>query len=472
MGHDTGRTRKPIEDLSKRQLEVLELLAKGLTNEELAGVLGISSATVRTHVTAILARLEVTNRTEAATTYVTWSAAPTRVTTMLGRPAIAVLPLVALDGDQRTRAVGGAIGNDLSDLFARWCWFPVIAHAGAISARTPDLSILELGERLGASFLVNGALRRSSSSWRLSIRIDSAATGHCMWNDHYDFPDDELFAVQDSICEAIVTASYPMLIAYSQARLRRVPNPHDLQAWELAHEGMQLYARREATTNITAQSLIRVALEREPDLMLAHFGLGLASYDDVLNQWRARLPAREHLQACAERCITLAPHAAEGYYLLGRYYQTLGDHSLAVRALEGALRRNPSFAAAHSLLAQALQLSGRSDEALTRMKHATRLGPGSYIAGLATLHFARGEYGRSLEAIESALASNPRYPYARALAAASAFWLGDLVCASEHAHILRSIAPDFTPAIFMGTFGVRVEPVERIATALERIGTG
>ena len=53
--------------LSDRQQEVLELLVKGLTNKEIAGVLGISAATVKVHVAAVLDALEVTNRTEAAT---------------------------------------------------------------------------------------------------------------------------------------------------------------------------------------------------------------------------------------------------------------------------------------------------------------------------------------------------------------------------------------------------------------------
>jgi adenylate cyclase len=466
-GHsDRNGNRDPIETLSQRQLGVLELLAKGLTNEEVAGVLGISPTTVRTHVTAVLARLEVSNRTEAAAAYLTWNVRSKRLTALLQRPAIAVLPLVALDEHPRSRAVAGALAQDLSSLFARWCWFPVITLAGA---RPAGLSLAELGQRLGVTFLVDGTLHRSSSSWRLSVRIDAVATGHCLWTERYDFPDAELFAVQDAVCEAIVAASYPMLIASTQARPRRVPHPHDLQAWELAHEGMRLHAAREATTNITAQSFFRVALEREPDLLLAHFGLGLTSYDDVLNQWRPREQARDHLRACAERCITLAPHTAEGHYLLGRYFQTLGDHSLAARSLEAAIRRNPSFAAAHALLAQALQLSGRSEEALTRMKHAARLGPGSFVAGLATLHFSRGEYVEALSIIDGVLVSKPRYPYALALAAASAHWSGDRVRADKYARALRGVAPDFTPADFTNSFGADVGPVERIAAALKGI---
>jgi DNA-binding NarL/FixJ family response regulator len=51
--------------LSPRQREVAELLVKGLTNKEIAGVLGIGAGTAKTHVAAILETLGVSNRTEA-----------------------------------------------------------------------------------------------------------------------------------------------------------------------------------------------------------------------------------------------------------------------------------------------------------------------------------------------------------------------------------------------------------------------
>ena len=53
--------------LSTREMEVLELMAKGLTNKDIAGALGISSHTVRCHVASITAKLDVSDRTEAVT---------------------------------------------------------------------------------------------------------------------------------------------------------------------------------------------------------------------------------------------------------------------------------------------------------------------------------------------------------------------------------------------------------------------
>ena len=52
--------------LSARQIEVLSLMARGLTNREICGVLDIREGTVKTHIAAIFETLEVTNRTEAA----------------------------------------------------------------------------------------------------------------------------------------------------------------------------------------------------------------------------------------------------------------------------------------------------------------------------------------------------------------------------------------------------------------------
>lgn len=60
------QTCPPIEHLTERETDVLRLLARGLTNAELAERLFISEATARTHVSNILAKLNLTNRTQAA----------------------------------------------------------------------------------------------------------------------------------------------------------------------------------------------------------------------------------------------------------------------------------------------------------------------------------------------------------------------------------------------------------------------
>jgi DNA-binding NarL/FixJ family response regulator len=61
-------SRMPGSDLSAREQEVLFLLASGKSNKDIASLLGITEATVKCHVSAILVRLDVSDRTEAVVT--------------------------------------------------------------------------------------------------------------------------------------------------------------------------------------------------------------------------------------------------------------------------------------------------------------------------------------------------------------------------------------------------------------------
>lgn len=55
-------------DLTGRELEVLKLIVGGRSNKEIGAALGISEATVKSHINSILGKLGVTDRTQAATT--------------------------------------------------------------------------------------------------------------------------------------------------------------------------------------------------------------------------------------------------------------------------------------------------------------------------------------------------------------------------------------------------------------------
>lgn len=62
-----GAAAEAEPDLSPRELEVLQLVARGLDNSEIAAELSISPRTAKNHVSSILSKLEVPNRIQAAT---------------------------------------------------------------------------------------------------------------------------------------------------------------------------------------------------------------------------------------------------------------------------------------------------------------------------------------------------------------------------------------------------------------------
>ena len=64
----TLNARLPNSALSAREREVLNLIAKGKSNKDIASELGITESTVKCHVSVILMRLNVDDRTQAVIT--------------------------------------------------------------------------------------------------------------------------------------------------------------------------------------------------------------------------------------------------------------------------------------------------------------------------------------------------------------------------------------------------------------------
>jgi two-component system nitrate/nitrite response regulator NarL len=57
----------PVDDLTEREKEVLQLLVGGLTNKEIGSRLDIAENTVKNHLKSILGKLHLQNRVQAAT---------------------------------------------------------------------------------------------------------------------------------------------------------------------------------------------------------------------------------------------------------------------------------------------------------------------------------------------------------------------------------------------------------------------
>lgn len=67
MSHaDQGKASSPLEDLTKREEDILRLVAKGQSNKEVAAALDLQEKTIKHYMTVIMGKLHARNRVEAA----------------------------------------------------------------------------------------------------------------------------------------------------------------------------------------------------------------------------------------------------------------------------------------------------------------------------------------------------------------------------------------------------------------------
>lgn len=448
-----------IETLTPRQFDVLELLARGLTNREIGSVLGITALTARTHITAILRTLDVTNRVEAAVAFERASASMKRLRWLSSHPGLCVVPFETPPGvvDPVTNVVAFGLLEDLVDQFSRFSWFPVIRGPQGEAAHRD----------VGRVFMIRGGVRREGDTLRITVSVSHPDTGASLWADRYDVDRSEVFRAQDTIATQVVSSSYPALMKAS-ARLASSPRVALVPAvWELTHDAISLAHRATRTDNEGASALFRRAADLDGGDLCAQYGLGLVAYYAVLNQWRPRSEALPELEAQAALCIERHPDRTEGYYLSARALMVCGEFSSAVGPLERAVSLNPSHATSHAVLAQVMLIKGHTKEGSERMAFARRLGPGGYVSGQALAHFCRQEYREALLAADQVLLRQPRYVFAHMLATASAWWADDAAGASLRYRHLMTCHPGFSIERFYDHFSTEAaETVQLITEAV------
>ena len=318
-----------------------------------------------------------------------------------GRPAIAVLPFAALDGDAAIAGESFAYGvtEDLVTRLSGWRSFPIIACAPA-AGRPADLDLRQTARNLGVGYLVSGSVRRTEKRVRLIVKLLEAETDHVLWAQTYDREIDDLLRVQDSISTEIVGALEPELRRIEPRRVRR-RDPSELDAWECVQRGQWHTSQVSREGNQIAQQLFRRAIELDPDFASAYGYLGISITFDALFRWRPdRAAALFEAVRIAEKGLALDDADPFVHRALGGIYVFLGrlDDSIAenLRAIE----LNPSYALGYWGAGQQLSLSGRPDEGLAMLRTARRLSPNDplidqFLADFALTFFCARSYAQA-----------------------------------------------------------------------------
>ncbi len=323
------------------------------------------------------------------------------------KPSIAVLPFTNMSGDPEQEYFSDGISEDIITALSKFRSLFVIARNSSFAFKGQSVDVKELSKRLGVRYLVEGSVRRAGNRVRITAQlVDAVADAH-LWAERYDRDLDDIFAVQDEVTHAIVTAIEPALGSVERGRAHRKPTER-LDAWESYQRGLWHSYRYTAADNTEAQSFFRRAIELDPNFAPAHAGLGYAIYISVLLGFRTdRAPALGEARDAAERAVMLDGDDALGHVVVGRVHLMAGEYDAAISACKTALALNPNLATARYGLGTALSWSGRYEEGIVELDEAIRLSPRdpmlwAFLSIKAEAYMAMERYEEGLEFVRAA----------------------------------------------------------------------
>src|SRR5262249_47809916 len=138
--------------------------------------------------------------------------------------------------------------------------------------------IREVGQLLGARYLLEGSVRKVGNRVRLTAQLIDSRDGNHLWADRFDGGLDDVFDLQDRITQEIVAALEVQLAMGERARVWRKRSGSPL-AYEHLLKGRALYVRFTRHTHAQARDQFERALEINPALMPALYLLGLTLTD-------------------------------------------------------------------------------------------------------------------------------------------------------------------------------------------------
>jgi adenylate cyclase len=349
-----------------------------------------------------------------------------------------VLAFNNMSGDPDQEYFSDGIADDIITELARSHSLFVIARNSSFFYKGRQVTITQIAGELGVRYILEGSVRRSGSRVRVTAQLIDAETGNHIWAERYDRALEDVFAVQDEIRMAVVTAILP---AVADAELRhalRKP-PESLGAWEACQRGLWYMAKHTPADTEQARHFFRRASELDalfatPHALLAICYHYMMAFGELVraDQEMAEVEVRKAIALDPDDSSALATLSAISLYDYGDFEAALehADHAVAV---------NPNDFGAHLVRARALAQAGRPAEAEEPLLIALQLSPrdplkSSAINTLALARYFRGDYAEAARLAQRAIRDYPGYPVPHKWLVAS---LGQLNRTDEAREALR-----------------------------------
>ncbi len=292
--------------------------------------------------------------------------------------SVAVLAFANVGGDKENEVFSDGISEELINVLGRVPGLTVKGRASSFFFKGSTATAQEKGQRLGATYLVDGSVRRQGNAVRITAQVSRAATDEVVWTSEPLVRElKDMWAVQEEIA-GLIAKALSLKLGVASAGAKTEVNP---EVYRLFLEGRAAWRQRTAEGESKAEQLFRQALGLDPNFARGHAGLAdvwlvRAQRENSAGQLRNRNDAlMDQAMASARRALQLAPDLAEAHGVLGTILWMDWKLDEAIREHRAAVALNPNDATAHQRLGRALLTDGRIDEALVALRRAHELEP-------------------------------------------------------------------------------------------------
>ena len=156
----------------------------------------------------------------------------TQALALPNKPSIAVLPFQNMSGDPEQEYFADGMVEEITTALSRFKWLFVIARNSSFTFKGKAVDVKEVGRRLGVRYVLEGSVRKASGKVRITGQLVDAVTGAHIWADRFERDMADVFALQDEVTVAVVSAIQPKLFQTEIAMATR-RRPENLTAYDL-----------------------------------------------------------------------------------------------------------------------------------------------------------------------------------------------------------------------------------------------
>lgn len=387
--------------------------------------------------------------------------------------AIAVLPFDDLSDVRGQDYFADGLVEDIITALSHIPQLLVISRNSTFPFKGRDVGIAEIGERLGARYLLRGSVRRAGERLRVTARLVNAASGQVIWSNKYDRDIEKIFDVQDELTGEIVSSLDIEIVSGEQGRHRR-GGYNSAESVEILYKGKYEYHKYERPAGLAARAHFEEFIRREPESVLGYVWLATAWGFSMIVGWETPETALPEVRRNADKALAIDQNDPQALVrdAICKILEGKLDHAIA--SAERAARILPNLDDAWFVLGWAQMCAGESKAAIDSQKRAMRLCPIMHAVQfglLATSYRNAGLYDDSIETFSECLKRFPTFVYAEVGRAAAYGMKGDTAAAKNSVAAALRSDPDYTIARFASPNLYRDKSVmENVAKVLRSAG--